>query len=126
MRTLASSGRKGNGRFALFGQRPHPCCGICSSSESRDMDRIFAATRSASPLPAGPAQPSGRAASGVCDVQRGLSRDERAARQKVSAQLCCSGRTIPSVATRYETKACISTLIKVGQGLGCRVQGFRV
>jgi hypothetical protein len=68
--TLASSGRNGTGRLALFGQVPNPWCGICSSFDSVDIERIFVAIRAASPFPAGPAHPSGRAVSGVRDVQR--------------------------------------------------------
>ena len=80
MRTLASSGRNGTGRFALFGQTPQPCCGICSSLESLDMDRIFAATRWASRLPAGPAKEIR-----ACGL-RGVRRAAGAGSQETSVQ----------------------------------------
>ena len=67
------------------------------------MERIVAATRSASPfavspVPAGPAQPSGRTVSGTRAVQWGLSTDESAAgrtglcRARVQHQLSAATR----------------------------------
>jgi hypothetical protein len=71
---------RGKGWYGAY----HPCRGSFSPFSCIDSDRIFWARRPLRPLPAGPAQPSGRE---VSDVQRGLPRDESAAGQKVSAEL---------------------------------------
>ena len=88
------------------------------------MDRIFVATSSASPLPPCPAQPSGRAVSGVRDVQRGglTGRECSKAEGRCTALVQRQDRTFRGDAVRDED---VHQHPDQGRA-GFRIQGSRV